>query len=84
MRADLLTTSEIIELTEECEVWKDSIKLVKNFLEKNKKYITSSPILPMLSFLRGSIRINEKDSVFKAFLKKDLLESITFYEEWNK
>ena len=82
MRADLLTASEIIELTEACEVLAEFDKAGEEL--SGEKYVTSSLIIPMLSFLRGSVRINEKDSLFKASLKKDLLESINFYEEKYK
>ena len=82
MREDLLTPNEITNLTETCQVLEEFDKAGEEL--SGEKYVTSFLVLPMLAFLRGSVKKNENDSIFKASLKKDLLDSINFYDEKYK
>jgi len=54
LREDLLTPNEITNLTETCQVLEEFDKAGEEL--SGEKYVTSSLVLPMLAFLRGSVK----------------------------
>jgi len=79
MRDDLLNDTELKNLNDVCDVLSKFDKASEDL--SGEQYVTSSLLLPILSYLQKALEAKNEDSSFKASLKKELLESIQFYDK---
>ena len=82
LRENLLTPDQEVLLTEAIDI----LQHFDNATEmiSGETYVTCALTLPLFKFLQNACKPNQKDSDFSSFLKKDLMDSMSFYSDKNE